>query len=490
MKLLNKTPLKFSLFISLFLASLLSTQAMALGTGISTKYTKNCKPMGISQEEWDAYKKANRRPFRATPPLLFKRLNRAQEHLGEKRYTEALELLKTLESKNNKNPASLAQIHQMLSYVYGSMEKNEEALKYSIKAYEAKIFPYRVEQALLFRIASLQQYLEHNDETIKYMERWFEHAVKPKVRNYEYLGQAYAQANRLEDSVCPIYLALDGWFDENVKNIAKYKVDIAEYRQKLVDIQSGKIKLEEGEPQPTEPKEPAIHPKKIWYSALFRQHWQLKDLHGSVAVIKEALHHYPEDKQLWLNLSSAYVELNDDVSSTSVLALAEVLNLLEKSNEVRSLASGYAYLEVPYKAAETMEKGLNQNIIEAEVKQWNAVAVNWQYAQEINKSVKAYFKAAELDDNGKFYADAGSLLTSYENWSEAEKALQKALKKGLPKTKQQGAAYYNLGIARFNQNNFQGALAAMAQAGKIKSFKRRANQWKSIINQKMQRSKR
>jgi len=466
-----------------------SVNASALGTGISTKFTKQCKPLGITQKEWDDYQKLNKRPFPATQPLLFKRLERAQEYYGDERYDEALSLLKSLEKNNSSNPAAMAQIHQLMDYTYQGMKNYKESLKYAKMTYDAKIFPYRVEQQILFRLATLELLLEHSAESVKYMKLWFEHAVNPESSKYEYLGQALAFDGQLKESVCPIYFALDKWFDEHVANVAKYNTNMEEYKVKMAAIASGDIKLTEKEKPPTEPTKPEDHPKSVWYSVLFSQHWQLKDMEGAVSVVKEALHHYPEDKRFWLNLSSTYTEMGKDEDSTVILALADKLKLLVKSNEIRTLSQDYAYLEVPYLAADRLQKGIEEGTVESEMRYWNATAVNWQFAYEIDKSVYAYFKAAELDDTGKLYADAGSLLTSYERWAAAENALTKAINKGLEKEKDVATAYYNLGIARFNQNKFDAAEDAMEKAGKVESFKNRATQWKAIIESTKSRLK-
>lgn len=434
-------------------------QADEMKLRVDTKYTRQCKTMGITKEQFKALPK---RRIKANSPLFVKRLTRAQELMGDEKYTESLEILAPMKSKYSDKPYSMAQIYQITSYVLSAQGKYKESVDMLIKSINLKQLPYRAEQNMLLRAAQLYNAVEDYKNMQKYILIWLKHAVNPNSGAYETLASAYVQNNQLKKGICPLYLALKTWYPEEKKKQLAYEA-------KVKKAQENKQPL----PAPREIK----HPKKAWFTLLFSMHYRLKDSLGAINVMKAGLHHYPKVKSFWTQLGAVYAQLEDYQNATAVMSLAYRFGLLDKGSELRYAASNYTYVSVPYKAAAIMNDGLKKNIIENNVKNWRATAGNWQQAEENPKAARAYDKAGSIDDTGKYFVNEGDVYARMESWKKAVVAYQKALKKGKLKDKEKGRAYLNLGIAQYNSGDYNNAISSLKKATKFKKQKRTAGQW-------------
>ncbi len=458
-----KALLKFSVLMTV----VFSTSVMAAQTRVSTKYTQNCKPLGITAEQFKALPK---RKVRANSELFVKRLTRAQELLGNEKYAEALEVLIPMREKYKTKPYSLAQVYQFTGFVYSSQSKFKESIEYFEKSIDLGVLPYRVDQKNILMVGRLHAAVENFVESEKYVKQWFSRAVKPSSSAYETLANAYLQQEKFKEGVCPLFLALKSWYPEEERKQKAYAAKVAKA-------------IEEEQPAPKPRK--VQHPKKSWFRLLFTIHYQLKDLKGAINIMKAGLHHYIDEKPFWTQMGLIYAQLDDFKNSVASYSLANRLGLLKTGGDYRTLASNYASINVPYKAAETMEYGLVNGIIEPKKSNWDATAGNWQRAQELAKSAKAYAKTAEADGTGRYYILQGDVYLRMEAYDKAVTAYKNALKIGKLKSSDQGRAYLNMGITLSNSGKYRNALSALEKALKYKKQKRAAGQWIAFTKAKL-----
>ena len=464
---------KLILSSALILGGVYSFQVLAdeMKLRVDTKYTRQCKTLGISKEQFKALPK---RRIKANSPLFVKRLTRAQELMGDEKYDESLELLKPMAAKYSEKPYSMSQVYQIWSYVLSAQGKYKKSVELLKKAIELKQLPYRAEQNMLLRAAQLYNAVEDYKSMQKYILIWLKHAVNPNSGAYETLASAYVQNNELKKGICPLYLALKTWYPEEKRKEAAYQAKV----QKALD-----------DKKPPPPPRDIKHPKKAWFTLLFSMHYRLKDSHGAVNIMKAGLHHYPRVKSFWTQLGAVYAQLEDFQNATAVMSLAYRFGLLDKGSELRYAASNYTYVSVPYKAAAIMNEGLNKGIIANEVKNWRATAGNWQRSEENKKAALAYSKAGEIDTTGKYFINEGDIYARMESWRNAVKAYRRALKKGSLKDKDKGRAYLNMGIAQFNSNDITGSINTLRKAIKFKKQKRTGTQWLTFVQNKKNRKR-
>jgi tetratricopeptide (TPR) repeat protein len=458
---------KHFLSLGILLTVVFGSSVMALETRVSTKYTRNCKDLGITAEQFKALPK---RKVQANSELFVKRLTRAQELMGNEKFAEALEVLIPMQEKYKTKPYALAQVYQFTAYVYMYQSKYKEAIKFFEKSINLEVLPYRVDQKNIITVGRLNAAVENFKASEKYILRWLNHAVKPDSAAYEALANAYLQQNKFKEGICPLFLALKNWYPEEEKKQKSYEARVAKA-------------LEEEKPAP-KPRKPQ-KPKKQWFRLLFTLHYQLKDLQGGINIMKAGLHHYIDEKVFWTQMGLVYAQLEDFQNSTAAYSLALRLDLLKTGGDYRTLASNYATINVPYKAAQIMELGLKKGAIESTKGNWDATAGNWQRAQELANAAKAYAKTAEIEGTGKYYILQGDVYLRMEKYNDAVVAYKMAIDKGKLKENDEGRAYLNMGITLTNSGKFRSALSALEKALRYTKQKRAAQQWIAYTKNKL-----
>jgi len=458
---------KHLMSFSILLALVFSSSVMALETRVSTKFTRNCKALGITAAQFKALPK---RKVRANSELFVKRLTRAQELMGNEKYPEALEALTPMMDKYKTKPYSLAQVYQFTGFVYSSQSKFKEAIKYFEKSINLNVLPYRVDQKNMMMVGRLHAAVENYTESERYIKKWFTRAVKPDSSSYEALANAFLQQNKFKQGICPLFNSLKNWYPEEARKQKSYEARVAKA-------------IEEEKPAPKLRK--AQKPKKQWFRLLFTLHFQLKDLKGGINIMKAGLQHYTDEKIFWTQMGLVYSQMEDFKNSTASYALALRLDLLKTGGDFRTLASNYASIDVPYKAAQVMELGLKNGAIEPKKSNWDATAGNWQRAQELGNAARAYAKTAEIEGTGKYYILQGDVFLRMEKFNDAVGAYRNALEKGKLKKNDEGRAYLNMGITLTNSGKYRTALTALEKALRYKKQKRAAQQWIAYTKNKL-----
>lgn len=441
--------------LSVVFAAAFSSTVAAVDVGFSTRYTRQCKPLGISQAEFN---KLPRRPLVAPRENVYKRIVRAQELLAKEKFQEALDILLPLEERVRGKKGDHVTVLQVLAVAYSQMEKFDKAIEYFKKALDLKVLPYRIEQQVLAQLASLYMFQDNFKKSAEYIERYFKRAVNPSWRHYELLAGVYGRLDKLDKAICPMYMAVVKWHEEQARLRAAIE----------------KAKAEGKEPPKQKPEKA---PKNSWYAFLAAAHMQLKDYLGSAQIYKAALHYFPTDKKYWTGLTAAYMQLEKIRDVQAVLSLMHRMGLMNKSGEYRNLGQQYSALDVPYYAARIMEEGLNKGIIEPKAKHWSATAGNWQVAQELEKAARAYLKGAELDDKGTLYVRAAGIYSMLEDWSKVISTGKLALKKGGLKNADKARAYMNIARAYTNLEKYEDAIAYFKKAAQIPKWEKNALGW-------------
>ena len=398
---------------------------------VHTKYTKNCKPLGLAK----APKDAKRRTF-ALNPANFKRMERAANAMGEELFDEALVILKDLEERAASRPYDLAKAQEYLGYVYLSKGNYDQAISYFKKVIDQKILPVRNEQSLIRNVAGLYLSIEppQPEKAMDIIKTWFKTAVKPKPNDYVLLAQASVLGKAYGEAICPIRMAIT-----------------------LSD-----------------------RPKNSWFDILVAAHFEAEDFDGAAVIAKERLLSFPETAKYWRQLSGLYNKLDRSMDALVVMELAYKQNMLVKGSEFKNLSSMYAINDLPYKSAIVMEDGLKRGLVEADEKTWKQAAGGWQLARESKRAIAAYAKAGNFTEHGLNEMRIGTLYSDREEWDKAVNYFRKALSKGGLK-KDQGRVHMNLGIALFNDGKPKDAIKSLKKEQTFKRTKRNASQWINYV---------
>ena len=395
-------------------------------------------------------KKKDTRETRRTPALrnkVYEKLAEAQEAAEAKDYNTAAKVLDSMIATGGKkalNSYELANVYNLYAFIYYSREDYAGALK----AYEQVVaqpdIPIAMEVNTKFTIAQLYFVQEEWQKGINALLEWFKVTETPNANAYVLLSQGYYQVKD---------------YDKALFNV-----------EKAISMYEAKDKI----------------PKEQWYNLARFLYFEKDDTNKTVDILEILLKYYPK-KQYWVQLSHMYGEQKKESEQLSAMETAYVQGMLDKSTEQVTMAYLYLNGDVPYKAAKVMDKGLKNKSIDDKSKNWEIAGSAWRQAQEIKKAIPAMEAAAAKSDQGELYTRLGNVYLDGDQFKKAITALNKGLSRG--GVKRPDTARLVLGMAYFNDKQYNKARDAFKAAGRDERSAKYASQWISYMDSELQRQK-
>jgi tetratricopeptide (TPR) repeat protein len=188
-------------------------------------------------------------------------------------------------------------------------------------------------------------------------------------------------------------------------------------------------------------------------------------------------------KAFWQHLTSVYYELNDEKLAFVAQRAMHVQGMLTTSRELSSMAQLYLYHNVPIKAAQILQVGMDNGTIEKTEKNYETLASAYMHAREWSDAIEPLTRAAEMSDKGKFYVQLAESYVQDEEWAKAEAALVKALDKG--GLENEANSWLLLGIARTRIEQYDSAIKAFRKAGDDDELAKDAFRWIRSIERRL-----
>ena len=390
----------------------------------------------------DAPKKE--RETRKTPALrnnIYERLAEAQAFAEAKQYTEAEavlnDMLDATSKKSKLNRYELANVYNTYAYLRYAVEDYDGALNYYQKVIDQRPeIPLALEINTLYTVAQLYFLQENWRKGIDTLNTWMSVTDTPSTNAYVLLANGYFQLKDYDKSLSNIQIAID--------------------REEA----AGKL------------------PKEQWYNLARFIHFDRDNFREALDILEILIMYYPK-KQYWVQASHLYGEEKDEARQLAMLEATYEQNLLDRSQDIVLLSQLYLQAEVPFPAARAMEKGLADDIVEKESKNYELAGVAWRQAQEVTKSLPMLEAAASKSEKGELYARLGNVYLDVDKNKEAVEALKRGLDRGGVKRPDQ--ARLALGMAYFNLGDFSAARRAFREARKDKRARSYADQWLKYI---------
>ena len=390
----------------------------------------------------DAPKKE--RETRKTPALrnnIYERLAEAQAFAEAKQYTEAEavlnDMLDATSKKSKLNRYELANVYNTYAYLRYAVEDYDGALNYYQKVIDQRPeIPLALEINTLYTVAQLYFLQENWRKGIDTLNTWMSVTDTPSTNAYVLLANGYFQLKDYDKSLSNIQIAID--------------------REEA----AGKL------------------PKEQWYNLARFIHFDRDNFREALDILEILIMYYPK-KQYWVQASHLYGEEKDEARQLAILEATYEQNLLDRSQDIVLLSQLYLQAEVPFPAARAMEKGLADDIVEKESKNYELAGVAWRQAQEVTKSLPMLEEAASKSEKGELYARLGNVYLDVDKNKEAVEALKRGLDRGGVKRPDQ--ARLALGMAYFNLGDFNAARRAFREARKDKRARSYADQWLKYI---------
>lgn len=363
----------------------------------------------------------------------YRQLERVQELIAKNKNSEALEKAGALLERAG-NDYEKAIVHQTMAFIYVQQNNFKAALKAFETAVNLDALPQQPYEQMLFNLAQLYFQDNQSEKAASTLERYFAEATLPPPADaHILLASVYSDRKRFKDALAQVDLALS------------------------------KVK----------------EPKESWLQLKLALHYELKQFSQCAEVLVRLVGLAPNKEDYWKQLSSVLFEIKNDKDSLAVLALADRQGFLDQENEVRNLANIYFLLDIPAKAAATLQTGLDKKVLKPDEKTLTMLGDGWTMAREYDKAEAAFKQAAQYSDKGEIYFRLGQIYIEDERWKAAVEALEKAINKGgLKKT---GDAWFLAGVAAFNAKDRARAEAAFSKAMNYEESRNNATQWLSHV---------
>lgn len=361
------------------------------------------------------------------------RIARYIEAAGEKfqdnDYEEGMALVDRLKL-DRLNDYERAQIYKLKAFMSYGTGDIQGAIDNFRKAIGEEILPIREEIDIRFNIAQLYAALFEWKEVIAALREWFPYVQEPEPLAYYLLAVAYYQLEEFEDSVHWAEVAVDA----------------------------------------------TPEPKESWLQLLAALYVRDQDYAKAAPVFEELVMRFPK-KDYWVQLSLIYGARDNYAESLAVQQIAYQQGLLTEDKELQRLARSYLFKNLPYSAAQVLEKGLGEERIEPDPQVYELLANAWIAAREYDKAIAPLTRAAELAEDGRLYVRLGQVNMQNEQWGEAARLIEKALAKGGFDEKQLASAQLLLGISYYNAEQVEPARTAFRQARRHESMREQADAW-------------
>jgi tetratricopeptide (TPR) repeat protein len=373
----------------------------------------------------------------------WKRMNDIYEDVGEENYDLAYQKLVAMTERTRGSEYLKAIIQQLLGQVEWARENFDEALAAFEQAVRLNALPDMTHYSLMYQIAQLYYMKDRFDDALRSLNTWMCKAPPETIK---------ASAHILKAS---LYAAKEDW--ANVIPSAQTAIDMTD------------------------------DPQESWYLLKLASHHELEDKPAARDTLKIMISRWPEKKIYWVQLSNVYFQLENDDEALSVIALAHRKDLLDKQTDFLYLSNMYALKEVPYKAAATIQEGIDKGIVEPTEKHLKMMADAWFQAEELEKALVGYEKAGAAALDGDIDLRRGYILIDMERWEEAVEALDKAIEKGGFNDRKMGEAYVMVGMAHLSLENYDEAAAAWGRASRYERSKEPARQWMNHLREERAR---
>ena len=306
------------------------------------------------------------------------------------------------------------------AYFLLSEDRNDEALKYLIKADTKKRMPDYDVFMLKFVLGQVLYVNGQRDEAKKSFVEWVRIGTEKnfdlRPEGYATLATIYAQDSEWDNALIYVTLALDN-SSIFIENWAQLKF--------------------------------AIHTEKKQYML-------------ALEVAQNLVRIKPKNKAYIEQMAAVYNVIRFEEESLASLEFKLQQNLLIKPSEYINLANFYLYKGLPVDSSKVVEKGLKLKILENNIKHNELLSNAYIIAKDFKNAIRALINVTKLSDDPKYDYRIGQIYLQNSEYADAIKYLKIARGKGW-KSKP-GSLELLIGICFIELDDFDNARTELAKA--------------------------
>ena len=420
-----------------------------------------------------------------------KKLGEAQELIDSEQLDEGVEILNSILEFKKLSPYERGQVNYFFAYVRYLKGDSRGAITYYKRVVADPNVPDGLIQASKFTIAQLYFQLEEYANVIAavdsllveqpnrtdlyilkgtamYQQKKYremipiiqkgisiaEEANAFRVESLEKAVKETASKYRVRydrDTTDSITLALlvKSKLQEDLADTRKSTDKYTEIEEAIKSIEADAANLAKG---PT---------RENWWLLLRAAYFELEEM-DKVKEILERLVVEWSKKEYWTQLSAFYGQDKQEKEQMAAYQTAYHEGFLEKSSEFVQMAQLYLSVEAPYEAAKLLQKAMDEDNVDKEVKNWKILAQAWFLSGYDEPAIVALREAAKLSDDGELDIRLARSLNNIADYEGCTNSAKTAIQKG--DLKRLDESYITLGMCQFEVADFEGAKDAFANA--------------------------
>lgn len=444
----QKRPLKaFARATSL---TVLALAVLGLASPFSDIAGKLSAGQAVAQEAPPKKQKTRRVP--SLSEAVYKKLGKGQELIDAKDLDGALlEMQEALQRSRRYNENEIANLHNMMGYIYYLKEDYNSALReYKIVVSQGEKIPEGLETTTLYTVAQLSYVQENYRDALKYMEIWISKAQNPSADPRFFMATVYYQMKDYDKAIEQMELGMQ----------------IAEERGTTV--------------------------KEQQWSLLTFLYFEKEDWPNVIETLKVMVEKFPK-REHWVRLAGVYGQEGYEKEQLYSLEAAYTAGFLEKKTDFTNLAGLLMQEEVPYRAAKVLVAGFKAEAIKRESSTLQSLGQAWQLSQEVDNAIDVFEEAAKLADDGKIYERLSYLYLEDDQYERCVDSANGALDKGGLRKAQ--SVHIVKGMCHYNLDKLSDARDAFVQCRRVarraddKPNQRTCGQWITFIDRETARLK-
>jgi len=317
-------------------------------------------------------------------PKTYKVITNIQKLTEQKKYTQALELIKN-SIKEDMKKADLGYLLQSRGFIYISQNKYKKAIKTFEQMNSLNIMGEINYINTIYNLAQLNMGVKNYKQTIKYLNIWLKKAKKIKPEAYLMIGQSYSLLEKPKKAISNL--------------------------QKAVNLQKAQKKAV-----------PAN-----WYELLFSNYYLIKDYKGAIKTLNILVKLKPKKKNYWIYLSQIYSIEGQSKKGLSVFEQAYNLNILDSKDIVRFTRFLFQN-KLYYKGAKLLDSHIKDKSVATNEKNLKLLFDIYFSAKEYKSAVKALDKLIVKTKKDKYHLQKARLYNMMHDSKNAIKSYEIALK--------------------------------------------------------------
>ncbi len=379
-------------------------------------YAQTDSLLKVNGEECVSLKKELKsRRLRLPSEVLNRRLKRVHTLMKKKDSQKALNMLEKMQNRFKNQKASLVQIYRLKAQVYSVQENFPQALQAYQKAMELNTMSYREHLSVLYQTVTLYLYEGKLAEASGQMDEWL--CLSSKIPASAYVLKAMI---------------------------------LIQKRQKNKAL-----------PLIMEALKQSSSPREAWLFLAANLWVEKENYKKALPLLKKLVAFYPSRKKYWKLLSQVRLRLGKEKQSLVSFDLSHKLQFVEKEKEILNLTRLFFNQGQPLKAAQILEKAMEEKQVKTNEKHYELLGDFWFQAQEKQKAFQAFKKASRHARAGTIFVKIARHYMEEEQWQSAVLFFQQALEKDQLKDKEQ--VYIQMGTALFRLKKYARAIQSLEQ---------------------------